>query len=1189
MASTRPQTSPPSPDIPRVGADALLAGAARAYPDRVALLDGDESMTFAELHDAALRVAGGLRARGLRPGDPVALHMPNTYWYLVAYYGALCAGLPVAPLNPAQPVGALRAQLRDCGAKAVFTHPANWAGLVEAAGPDLQLVVHVPGTAAGPAPEGAVPLAGSVPLTDLLAADPLHGYRVDPDLVAHLQLTGGTTGRSKAVRVLHRNLVANVVQSGCGRSGSVAGLDEQGGLRVTRSADAAPQAMLPGEGVTIAIAPLFHGLGLVGHNINTLLGGTAVITGGRFDADQFIVDIERYGVTNMAGSPAMFYAMLRSPELGKRDLSSVRLVTSGAAPIDTTALTQLRAAMPGASIVEGYGLSEATMGLTTTFPGAPIEPPLGSVGTVIPGTELQLRAEDGETVLPQGATGEIWARGPQITDGYQDEPELTAAQFVDGWLRTGDLGHFDENGFLFLVGRAKDMLIYKGYNVYPQPLEELLCSHPAVAQASVVGRKAPEVGEIPVGFVVLRPNAAAEAERGQAFLDEVMAHVAAQVAPYQKVRELHVVPALPLTPTGKILKTELRKRLAAVTAGTPGSAGTALDFADPTDRENAFRGLVDKLDPCVIRDAEGRVVWDNDRWSFLTAQECPETVHPSLWRQAGLNTAQGLFEVCEGVYQLRGLDVSNMTIVEGDSGIVVIDPLVSKECAAAGMELYRRNRGDRPVRAVLYSHSHGDHFGGVLGVTTQEAVDAGEVAIVAPSGFMEHAVSENIFAGPAMRRRAVYQYGKLLPAAADGSVGMGIAQWVSSGTIGLVPPTVTVEETGTELSFGGVRIVFQMAPDTEAPSEMNFYLPDHKVLLIAEMVNHTLHNVLTLRGALVRDARAWAEYITECILLFQDADILIGSHTWPTWGREQVVTMLTQQRDAYAYLHDQTVRLMNSGLTGAEIAEELAEFPGELGRSWNVRGYYGSISHNVKAVYQRYMGWFDANPSHLWQHPPVEQAKRYVAFMGGADAVVAKARASFEEGDLRWVAEVVNHVLFAEPDHAAARALQIETYTRLGFAQENATWRNFYLSGAQELSASQRAADTQNHSESLDLIAALGTGQIFQSMAVRLNGPRAAAHRLLLRWEFGDTDEVWTLLVGNGVLTPMRGDAPGGEAPQLTVRLERATLDRILAKRTTFADGIGAGAIVLDGDATVLATFYGLLDEPARNFPIALP
>ncbi|RFC70088.1 alkyl sulfatase dimerization domain-containing protein [Streptomyces sp. AcE210] len=616
-----------------------------------------------------------------------------------------------------------------------------------------------------------------------------------------------------------------------------------------------------------------------------------------------------------------------------------------------------------------------------------------------------------------------------------------------------------------------------------------------------------------------------------------------------------------------------------------------LDWDDTTDQAGAIRGLIDKLEPCVVRNEAGRVVWDNDRWDFLNKDDCPDTVHPSLWRQSRINTAQGLFEVVPGVYQVRGLDVSNMTIIEGDTGVVVVDPLTSKEVAAEALGLYARNRGERPVKAVIYTHSHGDHFGGVLGVTTKEAVEAGDCEVVAPDAFMHHAVSENIFAGPAMLRRAVYMYGRSLPVGADGSVGFGLGQALSTGTVGLIPPTVSITGTGQELVLDGVRLVFQLTPDTEAPSEMNFYLPDRHVLLIAENVNHSLHNVLTLRGAQVRDAHAWASYITESIQLFDEAEVLMGSHNWPTWGKDEVIRMLTEQRDAYAYLHDQTVRLMNQGLTGPEIAEEIQAFPGELGKAWSVRGYYGSLSHNVKAVYQRYMGWYDGNPSHLWQHPPVEQAKRYVAAIGGADATVDSAREAVESGDLRWAAELLNHVLFAEPEHATARELQIATYEQLGFAQENGTWRNIYLTGAKELreAGQERRGTGAPGKESVDMLAALATGQIFDSMAVRLDGPRAAAHRLLLRWEFSDTDEIWTLLVGNGVLTPMRGDAPRAEAPQLTLRLERTMLDRILAQRTSFPEAIGSGAVTVEGDITVLATFHGLLEKPRRNFPIVLP
>ncbi|MCX4537703.1 alkyl/aryl-sulfatase [Streptomyces sp. NBC_01669] len=611
-----------------------------------------------------------------------------------------------------------------------------------------------------------------------------------------------------------------------------------------------------------------------------------------------------------------------------------------------------------------------------------------------------------------------------------------------------------------------------------------------------------------------------------------------------------------------------------------------LNWDDTTDHANATRGLIDKLDPCVIRDEAGRVVWDNDRWDFLE-KDCPETANRSLWRQSRLNALQGLFEVVPGIYQVRGLDISNMTLVEGERGVIVIDPLTSMECAAAGLALYHRHRGDRPVTAVVYTHSHGDHFGGALGVTTAEDVAAGRVPVIAPSGFLEH-VGENVFVGPAMSRRAVYMYGSSLPAGPEGMVGFGVAQDISTGTIGLIPPTVTVTETGQEMVFDEVRFVFQLTPDAEAPSEMNFYFPDHRALLVADNVVRTLHNLGTLRGAPVRDARAWADYLTETVRLFgDDAEVLIGSHNWPTWGRAELLRLLSEQRDAYSYIHDQSVRMMNQGLTAAEISEELSELPGDLGRAWHLRGYYGSLSHNTKAVYQRYMGWFDGNPAHLWLHPPVEAGRRYVEFMGGADATVEKARASYDAGDYRWVAEVLNHVVFAYPDHTEARELQARTFEKLAYGAENGTWRNFYLTGAQELRSKAGEGDMQKWglSGNLHLLAGLSARQIFQLMAVRLNGPRAAAHRLLLRWEFTDSGEVWTLLMANGVLTPMLGDAPGGEAPHLTLRLTRTELNLVLARHTTLADS----AIELEGDTTALTTLYDLLETPPRSFAIATP
>ncbi|MCM2393890.1 class I adenylate-forming enzyme family protein [Streptomyces albipurpureus] len=564
MPSAWPTNMPRSLEYPEVGVDMLLAGAARAHPHRVALRDGDETLTYAQLHDRALRVAAGLRARGIGPGDAVALHLPNTLWFLVAYYGILCAGAAAVPVNPAQPASPLRRQLADCGVQALFTHPANCAVFERGAVPEgLRFAVHVPASAAAPAPVDAELPKDAFPdglasLGELLMEEPLRDLAVDPESVAHLQLTGGTTGSPKAVRVLHRNLVANILQVGCWRSATLPYLDETGALRMRVVPEAVHRhSLVPGQGVFVAVAPFFHSLGLVGHNVNTLLGTTVVI-GGRFHPTAFLESVARHRANAVGGSPSLYYALLSSPAIETADLSSVTLLTSGAAPIDTSALSRLRAAFPNAAVTDGYGLSEATAAVAFT-PSHQGVPP-GAVGLPVFDTEIAIRGEDGGTPCPNGDTGEVWVRGPQIADGYHGRPELSAGQFVDGWLRTGDMGRLDENGYLFLAGRAKDMLIYKGYNVYPQPLEELLCSHPAIAQAAVVGRPDPVAGQIPVAFVVLRPPYVHEAGRGREFLDEVMAHVAAEVAPYQKVRDVHIVDGLPLTPTGKILKTELRKR-----------------------------------------------------------------------------------------------------------------------------------------------------------------------------------------------------------------------------------------------------------------------------------------------------------------------------------------------------------------------------------------------------------------------------------------------------------------------------------------------------------------------------------------------------------------------------------------------------------------------------------------------------
>ncbi|WP_405135264.1 alkyl/aryl-sulfatase [Nocardia sp. NBC_01388] len=604
----------------------------------------------------------------------------------------------------------------------------------------------------------------------------------------------------------------------------------------------------------------------------------------------------------------------------------------------------------------------------------------------------------------------------------------------------------------------------------------------------------------------------------------------------------------------------------------------SLDYKDRTDFDDAERGFIAALSPAVITMADGKVIWDGDAYSFLDG-ECPPTANPSLWRQGQLSNKQGLFEVTDGIYQVRNLDLSNMTIIEGDTGVIVIDPLISAETAAAALALYREHRGDRPVTGLIYTHSHGDHFGGARGVLPHGHA---EVPVIAPSGFLEHAVSENVYAGTAMTRRAAYMYGANLPKGPDSQIGCGLGMTTSTGTITLIPPTVDVTRTGQEETVDGVRIVFQLTPGTEAPSEMNFLFPDKRAMCMAENVTHNMHNILTLRGAVVRDSRIWARYLDEAIAMFADKiDVSFASHHWPVWGRERFVDLLAGQRDMYAYLHDQTLRMLNSGLTGPEIAESF-ELPEALDSRWANRGYYGSISHNVKAIYQRYMGWFDGNPAHLWEHPPVEQAKRYVVDYGGVDAVITKAKSYIDSGDLRFAATLLNHAIFAEPGNGEAKETLAAVYDKLGQGAENGPWRNFYLSGAMELRKGvvHTAIDTANP----EMAMALTVEMLIDSMAVRVNGPKAAKTGFIMDWKVTDDAETVRLTMSNGALTHRTAtkDAPHHGAADLTLTLTKPQLLGVLAGKGL--DGVG-----VEGDPKVLATLAGLLDTADVDFPIVTP
>ena len=609
--------------------------------------------------------------------------------------------------------------------------------------------------------------------------------------------------------------------------------------------------------------------------------------------------------------------------------------------------------------------------------------------------------------------------------------------------------------------------------------------------------------------------------------------------------------------------------------------GQVLPFHDETDFADADRGFVAALSPCVIRAADGRVVWDNDAYSFLRGP-APASVHPSLWRQSTLAAKQGLYEVVPGIYQVRGLDLSNVTFVETDTGIIVIDPLVSTEVAAAALELYRTHRGgERPVVAVIYTHSHVDHFGGILGVTSQAEVDAGAVAVLAPEGFVEHAVQENVYAGPAMTRRATYMYGTLLPRGPLDQVGCGLGQATSTGEVAVIVPTIDIRETGEKHTIDGVEIEFQMAPGTEAPAEMHFYFPRFRALCMAENATHNLHNLLTLRGALVRDPHAWSGYLTEAIDTFADrAEVVFASHHWPTWGRESIVEFLSLQRDMYSYLHDQTLRLLNRGYTGVEIAE-MFRMPPALERAWHTHGYYGSVSHNVKAIYQRYMGWFDGNPARLWPHPPEALAPRYVEAMGGIDRVVELAQAAFDSGDFRWAATLLDHAIFTDSEHATARALYSDTLEQLAYGAENATWRNFFMSGATELRDGNFGTATTT--TSLSLLGQLTPEQIFDSLAIRVDGPRGWDLDIAIDITFADPAVNYRLTLRNGVLVYRKAAADSATA---TVTAKVGSKFRLL---TVAMGDLASPGLEISGDQAALQAFLGVLDQADPNFNIVTP
>lgn len=613
-----------------------------------------------------------------------------------------------------------------------------------------------------------------------------------------------------------------------------------------------------------------------------------------------------------------------------------------------------------------------------------------------------------------------------------------------------------------------------------------------------------------------------------------------------------------------------------------------LPFNDKQDFEDARRGFIAKPDTLTIKDDKGNVVWDLEQYKTYIGLDktAPDTVNPSLWRNAQLNMEYGLFKVTDKIYQIRGFDLSNITFIQGDKGWIVFDPLISPQTAKAALAFINKTLGERPVTAVVYSHSHVDHYGGAAGLfNSPDEVKKNGVQIIAPEGFTEHAVSENVIAGNAMARRAVYMYGALLPRNAQGSVNGGLGQTVSAGVPSLLLPTRFITKSGEEVTLDGVQMIFQMTPGTEAPAEMNTWFPESKALWMAENTTNTMHNILTLRGAQVRDALKWSSYLNETIETWGDqAQVKFQSHHWPRWGNASIVDYFKKQRDLYKYIHDQSVRLMNMGYTGEEISEKIA-LPPELNDFWPNRGYYGTLRHNSRAVYQRYMGWYSGNPSDLDNLPPEMVGPKYVEFMGGEQALLKKAKASFDKGEYRWVAEVLKHLVFANPNNQEGKLLLADALEQLGYQAESGPWRSVYLQGAYELrNGVPTAGGTVTASP--DTIRAMSPSMLFDYLAVRINPEKAAGKKMIINMDFTDIGEQHTLSLENAVLNHTTRYAA---KPDVTLTLSKQTLDDIQLGQGTLEQKIASGEIKVQGNQQTFSDFVGLLDKFNFWFNIVTP
>ncbi len=637
----------------------------------------------------------------------------------------------------------------------------------------------------------------------------------------------------------------------------------------------------------------------------------------------------------------------------------------------------------------------------------------------------------------------------------------------------------------------------------------------------------------------------------------------------------------------KITTNNEQKEATSFTQKENNSLNEYLDFHNQTDFENANKGFIATIESGLINMENGQPSFSMKQFDFLK-NEAPNEANPSLWRQSELNAINGLFKVTDNIYQIRGFDLANMTLIKGNTGWIIIDPLTVPATSKAAMKLVAEQLGEFPVKAVIFSHSHIDHFAGVKGVVSEKDVKSGSVEIFAPEGFSEHSISENVMAGNAMSRRATYMYGILLKKDNKGTYGSGLGTTTANGVTGILEATDIISSLdGESRTIDGVNVDFIYTPESEAPAEMMFYFPQYKALCQAENISHTLHNLYTLRGAQVRNGQKWSKYIDLTIAKWgKDVEVSFGSHHWPTWGNENIIPYWEKQRDTYRFIHDQTLRLANQGYTPKEIAD-MIELPDELGKEFYNRSYYGTVSHNIKAQYQLYFGWFDGNPSNLNPLPPSESGKNYVEFMDGAESLISKSKASYDKGEYRWVAEVMSHLVFAEPNNKDARNLLADAYEQLGYQAESGPWRNFYLSGAQELRIGTQKADFSG-TASADMIKGMSTELYFNYIGMRFKGTENADLKYNFNFDLTDVNEKVGLIVSNGAVMPRIGMFISDNVTA-TIHVNRSDLDKVSLGQATYEDLIKNGTLKIDGDKDAYFNFLSKIDKFEFWFNIVEP